>query len=362
MATIRERGGKFHVQVRMSGFPARTASFPTRRLAERWAKTIEADMIEGKHFRSVEARRRTLADAIDRYLDEVLPQKKDADTRKSRLRWWREKIGHLKLGEVTPAILVEYRNRLGKETFTKAKPGAPGSTLKEGQAAREFRRKPQTANRYLAYLSHVFTIARKEWHWLSHDPFDGVSKFKEGPGRVRYLSEEERGRLLAETAKDPQLHTLVVLALSTAARAGELLGLTWRDVDLKDGRLLLRKTKNSQPRAVWLHGEALRLLKEHGKVRRLDDDRVFRSVKGKRYDYRESFEAACAAAEVKDFTFHGLRHSAATYLAREGATEQQLKAIGGWKSNVVSRYVHLAAEDARAVVEKMNAKILGPQK
>lgn len=53
------------------------------------------------------------------------------------------------------------------------------------------------------------------------------------------------------------------------------------------------------------------------------------------------------------------RHSAATYLAREGATEQQLKAIGGWKSNVVSRYVHLAAEDAKAILAKMNEKILG---
>ncbi len=56
MPAIRQRGNKFHVQVRMSGYPVRTASFPTRRLAERWAKTVEAEMIEGKHFRSVEAR------------------------------------------------------------------------------------------------------------------------------------------------------------------------------------------------------------------------------------------------------------------------------------------------------------------
>ena len=359
MAAIRERGGRFHVQVRMAGFPARTATFPTRRQAERWAKTVEAEMIEGKHFRSVEARRRTLAEAIDRYLAEESPRKKDAATRDMRLRWWREKIGHLKLSDVTAAILVEYRNRLTRETYMRAKPGSPGSTLEEGEAARKLNRKPQTVNRYLAYLSHVFTIARKEWHWIDHDPFDGVGKFKEGPGRVRYLSEEEREQLLKETANYPQLHTLVVLALSTAARAGELLALTWRDVDLKEGRLLLRKTKNSQPRAVWLHNEALKLLSEHGKVRRLADDRVFVSPKGGRYDYRDPFEAASKAAGVKDFTFHGLRHSAATYLAREGATEQQLKAIGGWKSNVVSRYVHLAAEDAKAVLEKMNAKILG---
>lgn len=366
MPTIRERAKSdgtavYHVQVRMTGFPARTASFPTRRQAERWSKTVEAEMIEGKHFRNVEARRRTLSDAIERYLEEELPAKKDARTRRARLIWWKGKIGSLKLAEVTPAVLTEYRNRLTKETFTRAKPGAPGSTLEEGEAAREFKRSPATANRFLAYLSHVFTVARREWHWISHDPFDGVSKFKEGAGRVRFLSDDERNRLLAETAKDPQLHTLVVLALFTAARAGELVGLTWADVDLKDGRLLLRKTKNSQPRTAWVHGEALKLLKEHGKVRRLDDDRVFRSVTGKRYDYRAGFEAACTAAKVDNFVFHGLRHSAATYLAREGATEQQLKAIGGWKSGIVSRYVHLAAEDAKAVLEKMNNTIMGPK-
>ncbi|HEX4023488.1 MAG TPA: tyrosine-type recombinase/integrase [Steroidobacteraceae bacterium] len=65
------------------------------------------------------------------------------------------------------------------------------------------------------------------------------------------------------------------------------------------------------------------------------------------------------AAGVKSFRFHDLRHSAATYLAREGASEQQLKAIGGWKSGVVSRYVHLAATETRNIVQKMNEKILG---
>src|SRR5580700_10875126 len=115
MATIRERvkhgRAVYHCQVRMRGFPARTASFPTRRLAERWAKTIEASMIEGKHFRGVEARRRSLADAIDRYVEEELPKKRDERTRAIRLRWWRGKLGHLKLADITPATLVEYRGK-----------------------------------------------------------------------------------------------------------------------------------------------------------------------------------------------------------------------------------------------------------
>lgn len=208
--------------------------------------------------------------------------------------------------------------------------------------------------------THVLSIARREWHWISGNPFEGVGKFEEGCGRVRVLNEAERKALLAQTAKEPQLHLLVILALSTAARAGELLALTWSDVDLKDGRVLLRMTKNAQPRVLWLHGEALKLLKEHARVRRIDYDRVFMSAKGKRYDYGPGFEAACAAAKLSDFVFHGLRHTAATLLAREGATQEQLKAIGGWKSDVVSKYVHLAAEDAKDVLAKMNRRIFGP--
>lgn len=231
--------------------------------------------------------------------------------------------------------------------------------MKAGEPAREFKRKPNTVNNYLVSLGRIFSVARREWHWITHNPMEGVAKLSAGPGRVRYLSEDERQRLLTETAKDPQLHVLAVLALSTAARAGELMSLIWRDVDLKDGRVLLRKTKNTQPRVIWVHGEALRLLKEHGKVRRLDDDHVFPgATPGSRYAYHTPFKAACAAAGVREFRFHDLRHSAATYLAREGATEQQLRTIGGWKSNVVSRYVHRAAEDAKAVLERMNAKIL----
>jgi integrase len=367
MANIRERLGKrgkrsFYVQVRINGFPARHECFPTRRMAERWAKTVEAEMIEGRAFRSVEARRRTLADAIDRYVDEEAPKKRDASTRVSRLLWWKDKLGHLKLADITSAVIVEYRGKLKRETYTRAKPGAKGSTLKAGQEPRQLKRGDSTVNRYLAYLSHVFTIARKEWHWLTHDPFDGVSKFKEPKGRVRFLTEEERTRLLAETSRDPQLHTLVILALATAARAGELLKLTWQDVELEEGRASLWYTKNDEARSTWLHGEARRLLAEQRQRQGGEPDpqrRVFAREDGGPYDYRDPFTEACARANVTKFPFHCLRHSAATYLARLGATEQQLKAIGGWKSNVVSRYVHLAAKDARAIQEQMTNRIFG---
>jgi integrase len=123
--------------------------------------------------------------------------------------------------------------------------------------------------------------------------------------------------------------------------------------------LLCRITKNATPRMAWLHAETKRLLAEHGKVRRLGDHLVFVSPTGHRYRYEKVFNAACEAAGIEGFCFHHLRHSATTYLTREGASEQQLKAIGAWTSGVVSRYVHLAAMETRDIVQKMNETILG---
>jgi len=299
----------------------------------------------------------TLAEAIDRYVAEELPKKRGGAMHRNHLSWWRAKIGAVKLADVTPALVSEHRGKLAREPYSRAKQ-SKRSTIKGREPAR-FTRAPATVNRYLAALSHLFTVARKEWHWTAHNPVGAVAKFNEGAGRTRVLSQEERVRLLAETAKDPQLHAFTVLALATAARAGELWNLQWRDVDLDAGRLHFQVTKNEQPRTAWISGHALRLLIDHAARGKADDGRVFASPTGKRYRYDKAFSAACRAAKIEDFTFHGLRHCAASLLAREGATEQQLRAIGGWKSNIVSRYVHLAAADARDVLEKMNKKILG---
>jgi integrase len=348
----------YHVQVRVTGFPSRTASFKNLRQAQRWGATVEAQMIEGRHFRGTEARRHTLGEAIDRYLENEAPKLRNGKMHRSALPWWRSKLGHLKLADINPALIVEHRDKLSREPFVKAKPDAPHSELGPGEKPRQFHRKPNTINNYLRALSRVFSLAKREWHWITVNPMEGVSKLNPGKARIRYLTEEERARLLEETAKDPQLHTLVVLALATAARAGELLKMSWADVELNQGRAILHHTKNDEARAVWLHEEAVRLLTEH-KARGLDPARVFVSERGSRYDYFDPFKDACARAGVSNFRFHDLRHSAATYLARAGATERQLRAIGGWKSDVASRYVHLAAEDAKAVLQRMNNEILG---
>jgi integrase len=278
------------------------------------------------------------------------------------LPWWKDKLGTRKLADITPSLIVDQLAKLASEPYIRATPGSKRSLLDAGDAAREFKRSPATIDRYHAVGSHVFTVARKDWHWISQNPFEAVRKSRPARGRVRYLSSDERARLLNQTAKDPTLHLLVVLALSTAARAGELLNLLWRDVDTKEGRVIFRLTKNSEPRVAWLLGEALKLMKKRAGKKPDAEGKVFASPGGFAYDYSTPFKEAIKAAEIVDFRFHDLRHTAATALAREGASEQQLKAIGGWKSGIVSRYVHIASTDAKTILQKMNKSVMGSRK
>jgi integrase len=363
IASIRERvkldGSRaFHAQVRINGFPSRTASFATKRRAVRWATTVEAEMIEGRHFRNPESRRRTVADAIDRYLLEEIPKKKNGSLHKATLPWWRKQIGTVRLSEVTPDLIVRHRTELAAGQYTRSKPTSKRTSLKQGQLQSYYPRQGSTVNRYLACLSHVFSVARKEWRWIGGNPISDVSKLREGKPRDKVLSAVERKLLLNETAKNPMLHAFVVVSLSTAARAGELIKLTCGDVDIATGQVIIREPKNGEMRTLWLHSEARRLVGALAQIPHQQDDRVFvNESKRGWYQYSKLFNAATDAAGIEGFTFHGLRHTAATYLAQQGATEQQLRAIGGWKSNVVSRYIHLAANDTKATVEKMNTGI-----
>lgn len=358
MATITKRVNgndttSYKAQVRMAGYPTRTASFKTERAAKRWVATIEAAMIEGRHFRGASGRRHSLDDAIKRYLEER-PGKNAG-----QLAFWAEQLGAQKLHAITPDLVAEVRGKLSRGTYQRARPDAKRTSIKKGESAQAYPRKGGTVNRYLAALSHLFTVARKEWQWVSGNPVLDVAKLPEGKARDKVLTDSERKALFEQTSKDPTLHAFVVLALSVAARAGELKALLWSDVILEEGRIIFRDTKNGTARSAWLVGEAKKLIEGLAAAPHEIDDPIFRNTSGRgEYQYSKLFDDAVDAAGITGLVFHGLRHSGATYLARQGATEQQLRAIGGWKSNVVSRYVHLAAADTKDIVAKMNKEIL----
>jgi integrase len=320
MANIQKRTNKdgevsYRVQIRVKGYPTETATFKRLTDAKQWAQQTEADMRRGKYFHTAEAKKRTMAEAIDRYFTEVLAHNTNPVNRKKYLSWWKEKIGAYTLASVTTALIIEHRNAF------------VGSINKYGRSI-----SPTTANRYTQSLGHVFTVACKEWGWLSVNPVSNISKFKESRGRVRFLSDDERAALLkaCKDTNNPHLYPVVILALSTGARKMEILGLQWPDVDFERGVIVLHETKNDERRVLPLHGHARELLHAQHKKKILGCPYVFPSSKVKRdktgkflyqpIDIRTAWENAVAKAEIEDFRFHDLRHSAASYLAMNGAT------------------------------------------
>jgi integrase len=221
-------------------------------------------------------------------------------------------------------------------------------------------------NRYLAALGKAMQDAVREWHWLADNPVRRVSKEREPEGRVRYLSDEERERLLAACQASPlkELELIVLLALTTGMRRGEILGLRWADVDLKRRMAVLHKTKNRERRAVPLVPRVAQLLEAHAKVRRLDTQLVFPlEGKDRAIDPAHWFVQACRAAKVAEFRFHDLRHTAASYLAMSGATPPEIAAVLGHKTlAMVKRYAHLSDSHVGGVVERMTNKFFGAAK
>ncbi|HSW94320.1 MAG TPA: site-specific integrase [Gammaproteobacteria bacterium] len=352
MANIEKRttqDGKtvFRVKVRLKGFPAQSATFERLTDARKWVQQTESSIREGRHFKTSEAKRHTLQEAINRYIKTILPTKpKSKIFQTAQLTWWKENLGEYSLADTTPSLIAHHRDRL------------TNSPTSRGES-----RTPATVNRYMAALSHVFTIAVKEWGWIEENPLRKVTKMKEPRGRVRFLSDEERVRLLEACKKSESsyLYIAVVLALSTGGRRMEILGLRWQDVDLTRGVIILHETKNGERRILPLTGHALELMKEHSKIRQINCDLVFPGKNFKKpIDQRTPFETALKRAEIENFRWHDLRHSCASYLAMNGASLAEIAEVLGHRTlSMVKRYSHLSEAHTSKVVAKMNEKIFG---
>lgn len=353
MGSIKERkdeNGKiigYHVQIRIKGTLPQHASFKRKTDADRWVQQTEAAIREGRHFKTTEAKKHTLAQLIDRYMTDVLPTKKKSEQRQgAQLHWWKKQLGSYLLSDVTPAMIAEQRDILLK------------GITKRGRL-----RSPATTVRYMAILSHAYTIAIKEWGWIETSPLSKVSKPREPRGRVRFLDNEERQRLLlaCKASQNLYLYPIVVLAISTGMRQAEILNLKWPDVDFDKKRVILHETKNGEIRAVTIAGMALELVQNLDKIRRLDTHYLFPSkFPNQPIDIRTAWENAVKRAEIDNFKFHDLRHSCASYLAMNGASLAEIaEALGHKTLAMVKRYAHLSDTHTAGVISRMNEKIFG---
>ncbi|NGX38388.1 MAG: Tyrosine recombinase XerC [Chlamydiae bacterium] len=278
-----------------------------------------------------------------------MPRKpKSQKKQTAQLLWWKEELGAFTFADVTPALIAQKRDEL-----------ANGITCRGRQ------RSPSTVMRYLSALSHLLSMAVREWGWLDDSPMRKVTKLKEPRGRDRFLSKDELDRLLdaCKNSSNPCLYPMVLLLVSTGMRYGEAASLTWSSVSLQQKRITLRETKNGEIRVVPLGDQVVEMLVQLEKIRRLDTLLVFPpriSAKvQKRIDIRHVWLKALQVAGVKGFRIHDLRHTAASYLTMSGASLTETAEILGHKSlSQVQRYSHLSETHKGHVIQKMNEVLL----
>jgi integrase len=324
MASIRKRGDSWQARVTRQGFPPETKSFPTKAEAERWSRIVEGSMDSRQFVSTREAETMTLADLLKRYRESVTPSKRGAVEETFRLKYLeRSRMARLAVINVTPKVVADYRDE-------RLRACCPGTVIRD-----------------LAVLSAIFNHARREWDIGVPNPVAMVRKPAAPPGRDRVLTADEQSRLLAAAIptarRNPLLHPILVVALETAMRRSELLGMTWQDVQLDRAVVRLPLTKNGSSRWVPLSTRAVATLAS------LD-----RTANGFVFPIQfaalsKMFDRLCVRAAVPDLRFHDLRHTATTRLAEKLPNVIELAAVTGHRSiQMLKRYYHPTAESLAA--------------
>lgn len=277
----------------------------------------------------------TVSSALDRYIKEVIPTKKQSGQRREigRAEFLKSQLGQYSLAALNSEIIADYRDQ----------------RLAEGKAN-------NTVRLELALLSHMYTIAIKEWGLgLIANPILNIRKPSPGQGRNRRLNNDEEQRLLdaCDSHSNPYLGWIVRLALYTAMRKSEITSLTRNQINLDKKTILLPDTKNNSVRTVPLTNKAYQTIKTAlaHPIRPIDTDLIFpgepgRDGKRNPYVINRVWTQVLKRAEISDLRFHDLRHEATSRFVEAGLSDQEVASITGHKSmQMLKRYTHLRSED-----------------
>lgn len=318
MANIRKRGRyQWQVRVRRKGYPDQVKTFNTKADADAWARTIEAEMDRGVFTPRAEAERTSLAECLERYGREITPAKKGATKERTLIgRWLAHPLASRPMATIRGSDMATYRDErlaLGKS--------------------------PITVNNELILISHLFNVARKEWGMESLlNPVSMIRRPKIPRGRDRRLLPVEEQRL--QEAASPELRVIIILAIETAMRQGEIAQLRRTDIDLKNRVARLRDTKNGEERLVPLSTPAIEAINS-----------LPPRISGALFSLQagaiaKAFSRLCRRVEIDGLRFHDLRHEATSRLFEKGFNPMEVSAITGHKGlNMLKRYTHLRAED-----------------
>jgi integrase len=320
MATIRKRNDRWQAIVKRKGYPLLSKSFGTRGDAEKWARKQEREIDVGEWIDPSEAQARSLAEVLRRYGEEISPTKRGGEIEKVRIQaLCRTGFAKHSLAALNRKVISDWKDARLNEVST------------------------STVARELQFMGHVVAVAIREWNvGLRQNPFSLVRKPPQATPRSRVLNDNERKRLLDACAvcRNHWIKPIVIFALETAARRGEIMALQWSDIDLERRTAHLRVTKTGKARIIPLSVGCVEMLQQLPKS---STGEVFPiTVMSLKLAYRR----AVARAGIPDFTFHDLRHDALTRLARLGLNILELRAISGHTSTIMlERYVTVDAEE-----------------
>lgn len=316
MATIRQRGNRWQAIVKRKGYPTQSKSFDLKKDAEKWARLQERLLDAGQWVDRTEAEQTAFGELLKRYAKEVSASKRGAEVEAIRINaLCRSSLASLSVAAINGQILSQWRDQRLSQVSS------------------------STVSRELQLLGHVFTVAIREWGFaLSSNPVSLIRKPAPNKPRDRVLTDNQRASLVAACGKckNPWIKPAVVFALETAARRGEILSLTWSNVDLdcKTAKVCGK----TGCRTIPLSPACLSLLRA---LPRSPDEKVFPVTIE---SLKQAYERAVTRAGITDFTFHDLRHDALTRLAKRGLSILELRAISGHATaNMLQRYVSIDA-------------------
>jgi len=367
MATIRKLSPtKFRTDIRRNNTFIQSKTFPTKQQAKTWSEDVEnsikkilslkpkqlkklspkkVDLLGGKALfekLGVELKFITFEMLADQYMRQWTGKDK---SQIGRALFWSDLFKDKPIKTITKKMI--------KKAIDKFASSGMFVTNGSGRRTKKLR-SSNTVLRYKVVLSAMFKFAVRH-DYIKENPVDGVFVQATPNKIVRYLSEEERNALLqaCKSSSWDRLYLLVLMAITTGMRRSELINLRWTDIDFDKSLASLADTKNGEPRINPVPPPTLQELR---KFRKIGNGYIFSSPNkpDKPFEFTKRWKSALIEADIENFRFHDLRHTAASYLVMAGATLHETAEVLGHKSTeTTKRYAHLSTGHKSALVERV---------
>jgi len=230
-----------------------------------------------------------------------------------------------------------------------------GKMIEEFQKQRKEEISPVNSNNAVRVLRRMFNFAIEKGD-IGSNPTKGITLYKVPEKKIRFLTREEIAVLMKYCAG--YLKNIVITALNTGMRKGEILGLKWGNVDLENRIIVLDKTKSNRVREIPMSAVVYDLLVKLYEKNPRQDDYVFVNANNWRYRDVESFRKAVRASGIQPCRFHDLRHTFASQLVMAGVDLATVKELMGHSEiEVTMIYAHLSPEHKKNAISKLENRL-----